>query len=265
MNGHFRRASEVSIVSNRSSGGDASFDQSFSKTPESASGSFGRIVQRQGSICSVASNVSDSGFGAETPSGLHSHPSLRSKNRSPPTKLHSQMSISSTDDPIEFESERDSPVGGRSQTLPIGQSSLNGYYNGEGSPPLDMDEDEGLRLCTAAAGHSRTLRSSLPGKQLAPQNSDYETMVPVKFTTPRNGLHTLPTPPRNGMSSLLAENGRHYPQSQDTLLNGMKDLSMYDQVVIDNPRSNYDNVKLRPVVENYENTAIKPRPQNGVN
>ena len=200
MNRHFRRASEVSIVSNRSSGGDASFDQSFSKTPESASGSFGRIVQRQG-------NVSDSGFGAETPSGLHSHPSLHSKNRSPPTKL-----------------------GGRSQTLPIGQSSLNGYYNGEGSPPLDMDEDEGLRLCTAAAGHSRTLRSSLPGKQLAPQNSDYETMVPVKFTTPRNGLHTLPTPPRNGMSSLLAENGRHYPQSQDTLLNGMKDLSMYDQV-----------------------------------
>ena len=200
MTGHFRRASEVSIVSNQSSGAEASFDQGCSKTPESASGSFGRMVQRQPSVCSVASNVSDSGLGAEAlPPRLHSQPSERSKKRSPPVKQHSQLSACSIDDPLEFDSERDSPVGGRSQTMPICQPSQTGFYNGDGSPPLDMDEEEGLRHCTMAPGHNHSFRSS-PSKQLAPQYSGYETMMPVKSfsTPPRNGLTTVPYQVDNG-------------------------------------------------------------------
>ena len=256
MTGHFRRASQVSIASNRSSG-EASFDQACSKTPECASSSCGHVLHRQQSTTSVNSMASDSGLGAEslTSRGLHSHPSVHAKQRSPPVKQHSQLSMSSVDDPMEFDLERDSPVSGRSQTMPVRRQS-NEYYNVGGSPPFDMDEEEGLRRHTMVPERNRSFRSSPPKKYLASAMPDYETMAPVK---------SLSTPPRNGLSSLTyqVEDARHYPQSQDTLLNGMQSMNLYDQVVISNPRSNYDNIHLQPSKQNYENTAIRFKPPPG--
>lgn len=246
MAGHFRRASEVSIASNR--GSDASFDQSSSRTPESASGSVGRVLHRQQSTTSVNSMASDSGVGAEslTSRGIHSHPSVRHKNRSPPVKQHSQLSTSSVDDQLEFDSERDSPVGGRSQTMP------SGYYNLGGSPPFDMDDEDGSRRHTMGPERNPSFQSC-PSERYPGDMSDYETMAPVK---------SLSSPPRNGLTTLPyhTEGARHYPQNQDSLINGMMAMNVYDQVAPHNPRSNYDNIRLQPSQQNYENTSIRFKP-----
>ena len=83
--------------------------------------------------------------------------------------------------------------------------------------------------------------SSPPRRYLASEMPDYETMAPVKslLTPPRNGLTTLP---------YQVEDAQHFPE---TMLNGMKSLNLYDQVVISNPRSNYDNIHLQASQQNY--------------
>ena len=293
MNGHCRRASEVSIASNRSSGAEASFDQGSARTPDSTNSSIAPMLRRQQSTTSVSSMASDSGIGADSLAtrGIHSHPSVRAKHRSPPVKQHSQLSTSSCDDPIEFDSERDSPDGGRSQTLPARRpSQQSDYCNVMGvSPPFDMEEDDSLRRHTLGVERNGSFRSLPSGKyQPSDDMSDYETMAPVKslstpprngmtppkngmtppkngMTPPRNGM-TPPrngmTPPRNGMTTLPYQtDARHYPQTQDSLINGMKAMNVYDQVVIGNPRSNYDNVRLQSSQPKYENTSIRFKPQ----
>ena len=251
MAGHFRRASEVSMASSRSS--DASFDQSSSRTPESANGSASRVLHQQPqSTSSVNSMASDSWIETERLSsrGIHFHPSVCHKHRSPPVKQHSQLS-SSVDDQLEFDSERDSPAGGRSQTMPIHrQQSQNGYYNVGGSPPFDMDD--GLRRHTIAPERKCSFRSSPPEMSFFDM-SDYETMAPVKsLSTPlRNGLTTLP---------YHTEDARYYPQNQDSLINDMMAMNVFDQAAPNDPRSNYDNIRLQPSQENYENTSIRFKP-----
>ena len=145
MDSH-RHASEVSIASNQNSEAEASFDQGSTRTPVSVNGT---------------------------------------KHCSPMMKQHSQLSMSSFDDPIELDSERDSPVGGRSQTLPICQSQKD-YYSVVG-------EDDSLRRHTMAVEHNESL-CSLPSGNYQPSDdmSDYVTMAPVK---------SLSTPLRNGMIS----------------------------------------------------------------
>ena len=106
MAGHFRRASEVSIASSRSS--DASFDQSSSRTPESASGSLSHVVHRQQSTTRVNSMASDLGVEADsiTAQGIQTNPSGHHKHRSPPTEQHSQLSTvndASTSDLSDYE------------------------------------------------------------------------------------------------------------------------------------------------------------------
>ena len=283
MNGHCRRASEVSIASNRSSAAEASFDLGSARTPDSTNGGIAPMLRRQQSTTSVSSMASDSGIGTDclATRGMHSHPSVRAKHRSPPVKQHSQLSTSSCDDPIELDSERDSPDGGRSQTLPVRRPSQQSDYCNVvgGSPPFEMDEDDSLRRHTLGVERNVSFRSLPSGKyQPSDDMSDYETMAPVKslsmpprsgMTPPKNGM-TPPrngmTPPRNGMNTLPYQiDARHYPQTQDSLINGMNAMHVYDQVVIGNPRSNYDNVKLRPSQENYENTSIKFKPQAEAN
>ena len=230
MAGHFRRASEVSMASSGSS--DASFDQSSSRTSESANGSAGHVLHRQ-------------------PQGTSSVNSMA--NDSPPVKQHSHLSSSSVDDQLEFDSERDSPTSGRSQTMPIRrQQSQNGYYNAGGSPPFDMDDEDGLRRHTIAPEHNCSFRYSPPEMSFFDM-SDYETMAPIK---------SLSTPPKNGLTTLPyhTEDARYYPQNQDSLINDMMAMNVFDQAAPNNPRSNYDNIRLQPLQENYENTSIRFKP-----
>ena len=92
MTGHFRRASEVFSTSNRTS--DASFDESISTSPESASGSLGRVLHHQQSTTSVNSMASNSGIETDsiTSQGIQTNPPVHHKHCSPPTEQHSQLS-----------------------------------------------------------------------------------------------------------------------------------------------------------------------------
>ena len=264
MNGHCQRASEVPFASNRSLGAEASFNQGSARTPDSTNGGIAPMLHVQQSTTSVNSMASDSGIGADSLAtrGFYSHPLLRTKHRLPPVKQHSQLSTSGFDDPIELDLERNSPVGGRSLTLPVYRQSQTDYCNVVGgSPPFDMEEDDSLQRHTMAVERDASFHSLPPGKyQLSDDMSDYETMAPVKSlsTAPRNEM----TPPRNGTTTVPYQtDARHYPQTQDSLINGMKAVNVYDQVVINNPRSNYDNVRLQPSRQNYENTSIRFNPQ----
>ena len=292
MNGHCQRASKLPFASNRSLGAEASFNQGSARTPDSTNGGIAPMLHVQQSTTSVSSMASDSGIEADSLAtrGFYSNPLLRTKHRLPPVKQHSQLSTSSFDDPIELDLERNSPVGGRSLTLPVYRQSQADYCNVVGgSPPFDMEEDDSLQRHTMAVERDASFRSLPPGKyQLSDDMSDYETMAPVKslstaprnemtpprngMTPPRNGMTpprngTTPprngmTPPRNGMTTVPYQtDARHYPQTQDSLINGMKAVNVYDQVVINNPRSNYDNVRLQPSQQNYENTSIRFKPQ----
>ena len=235
MAGHFRRASEVSMASSRSAG---------------------HVLHRQPQgTSSVNSMASDSWIGTErlNSRGIHSHPSVCHKHRSPPVKQHSHLSSSSVDDQLEFDSERDSPTSGRSQTRLIRrQQSQNGYYNTGGSPPFDMDDEDGLRRHTIAPERNCSFRYSPPEMSFFDM-SDYETMAPSK---------SLSTPPKNGLTTLPyhTEDARYYPQNQDSLINDMMAMNVFDQAAPNNPRSNYDNIRLQPLQENYENTSIRFKP-----
>ena len=189
-------ASEVSTPSNQNSGAEASFDQGSTKTPVCADGT---------------------------------------KHRSPLMKQHSQLSMSSFDDPIELDSERDSPVGGRS----------HGLNHGHNDHCHVVGEDHSLRRLTMAVEHNESLRS-LPSGNYQPSDdmSDYVTMAPVKsLSTPlRNGM----IPPRNGVTTLPYQSySRLCPQTQNSVIKGMKATNVYDQVINDNPTSIYENVPMK--------------------
>ena len=181
MSGHCRRAAEVSIASNRSSAAEASFDQDSARTPDSLA------TQR-----------------------IPSHTSVRAKHHSPPVKQHSQLSTSSCDDPIELDSKRDSPVGGRSQTLPAHrQSQQSDYCNVVGgSPPFAIEEDDSLRRHTLII----TLAFTPHSKSTLIQPPHSHPLLTLAFTPHSNS--TLVQPPHSHPLLILT----FTPHSKSTLV-----------------------------------------------